>query len=55
MTAAENVHHPAWKDEEISHIKADVKTHECRRSGQYPRVIPARSIQDMRAELKNVA
>ncbi|MGZ5502490.1 MAG: 50S ribosomal protein L10 [Halobacteriota archaeon] len=54
MTAAENVHRPAWKDEEISHIKADVKTHDVVAVVSI-HGIPARQFQDMRAELKNVA
>ena len=54
MTAAENVHLPAWKDEEISHIKADVKTHDVVAVVSI-HGIPARQFQDMRAELKNVA
>ncbi|MCJ7640107.1 MAG: 50S ribosomal protein L10 [Euryarchaeota archaeon] len=54
MTAVENVHRPAWKDEEISHIKADVKTHDVVAVVSI-HGIPARQFQDMRAELKNVA
>ncbi|MGZ5562042.1 MAG: 50S ribosomal protein L10 [Halobacteriota archaeon] len=54
MTTAENVHRPAWKDEEISHIKADVKTHDVVAVVSI-HGIPARQFQDMRAELKNVA
>jgi large subunit ribosomal protein L10 len=48
------VHRPAWKDEEISHIKADVKTHDVVAVVSI-HGIPARQFQDMRAELKNVA
>lgn len=54
MTAAENVHRPAWKDEEISHIKADVKTHDVVAVVSI-HGIPARQFQNMRAELKDVA
>ena len=54
MTAAENVHRPAWKDEEIGRIKADVKTHDVVAVVSI-HGIPARQFQDMRAELKDVA
>jgi len=54
MTAAENVHRPAWKDEEISHIKADVKTHDVVAVVSI-HGIPAHQFQNMRAELKEVA
>jgi large subunit ribosomal protein L10 len=54
MTAAENVHRPAWKDEEISYIKADVKTYDVVAVVSI-HGIPARQFQNMRAELKDVA
>jgi large subunit ribosomal protein L10 len=54
MTVAENVHRPAWKDEEISRIKTDVKTHDVVAVVSI-QGIPARQFQNMRAELKDVA
>ncbi|MDD1725308.1 MAG: 50S ribosomal protein L10, partial [Euryarchaeota archaeon] len=54
MTATENVHRPAWKDEQISRIIADVKTHDVFAVVSI-QGIPARQFQDMRSELKNVA
>jgi large subunit ribosomal protein L10 len=54
MIAAENVHRPVWKEEEISRIKADVKTHNVVAVVSI-HGIPARQFQNMRAELKDVA
>jgi large subunit ribosomal protein L10 len=54
MTTAQNVHRPAWKDEEINSIKADVKTHDVVAVVSI-HGIPARQFQNMRAELKDVA
>ncbi|MGZ4863232.1 MAG: 50S ribosomal protein L10 [Halobacteriota archaeon] len=54
MTATENVHRPAWKDEQISRIKQDVKTHEVVAVVSI-QGIPARQFQNMRSELKDVA
>ena len=54
MTATENVHRPAWKDEQISRIKQDIKTHDVVAVVSI-QGIPARQFQDMRSELKDVA
>src|SRR5665647_3632445 len=54
MTATENVHRPAWKDEQISRIKQDVTTHDVVAVVSI-QGIPARQFQDMRSELKDVA
>ncbi len=54
MTAAENVHRPVWKDEEISRIKDDVNTHDVTAVVSI-HGIPARQFQNMRADLKDVA
>ncbi len=54
MTAAENVHRPVWKEEEVSRIKSDVETHDVVAVVSI-QGIPARQFQAMRAELKDVA
>jgi len=54
MTVAETTHRPPWKDEEVSRIEADVKTHDVVAVVSI-HGIPARQFQGMRAELKDVA
>jgi len=54
MAATTNVHRPAWKDDEITNIKAEVKAHEVTAVVSI-QGIPARQFQRIRAELRDVA
>jgi len=54
MAAAQNVHRPVWKDEEVNHIKADAQEHDVVAVVSI-HGIPARQFQGIRAELKDVA
>jgi len=54
MAATANVHRPAWKDDEVTKIKAEVQAHEVTAVISI-QGIPARQFQSIRAELRGVA
>ncbi len=54
MEAAYKTHRPAWKDEEVAHIKGEVAHHGVTAIVSI-KEIPAQQLQKIRAELRNVA
>lgn len=54
MATAENVHRPVWKEEEVNRIIAEIRAHEVTAVVSF-HGIPARQLQNIRAELKDVA
>ncbi len=54
MAAIDNVHRPAWKDDEVTSIKAEAETHKVIAVVSI-HGIPARQFQNIRAELRDVA
>jgi large subunit ribosomal protein L10 len=54
VAAAEGVHRPIWKEEEVNRIVAEIKAHEVTAVVSF-QGIPARQLQNIRAELKDVA
>jgi large subunit ribosomal protein L10 len=54
VSAAEGVHRPVWKEEEVNRIVAEIRAHEVTAVVSF-HGIPTRQLQSIRAELKDVA
>jgi large subunit ribosomal protein L10 len=54
VSAAEGVHRPVWKEEEVNQIVAEIRAHEVTAVVSF-HGIPTRQLQSIRAELKDVA
>jgi large subunit ribosomal protein L10 len=54
VAAAEGVHRPIWKEEEVNQIIAGIEAHKVTAAVSF-HGIPARQLQNIRAELKDVA